>query len=88
MFGQKYVPRKMTLEKALVGRFRLPRVRPGGKAPNRELPPKSGDITCMKLFVVILEKRKPCLIAGEIVRYIIACTVLILIKVAAPFNSL
>ena len=37
----------MTLEKALVGRFRLPRVRPGGKAPNRELPPKSGDITCM-----------------------------------------
>ena len=35
------------MEKPLVGRFRLPRVRPGGKAPNRELPPKSGDITCM-----------------------------------------
>ena len=50
MFGQKYVPRKMTLEKALVGRFRLPRVRPGGKAPNRELPPKSGDITCMHVW--------------------------------------
>ena len=47
MFGQKYGPRKMTLEKPLVGRFRLPRVRPGGKAPNRELPPKLGDITCM-----------------------------------------
>ena len=49
MFGQKYGPRKMTLEKPLVGRFRLPRVRPGGKAPNRELPPKSGDITCVRL---------------------------------------
>ena len=47
MFGQKYGPRKMTLEKLLVGRFRLLRVRPGGKAPNRELPPKLGDITCM-----------------------------------------
>ena len=47
MFGQKYDPRKMTLEKPLVGRFRLPRVRPGGKAPNRELSPKSEDITCM-----------------------------------------
>ena len=47
MFGQKYGPKKMTLEKPLIGGFRLPRVRPGGKAPNRELPPKSGDITCM-----------------------------------------
>ena len=47
MFGQKYSPRKMTLEKPLVGRFRLPRVRSGGKAPNWELPPKSGNITCM-----------------------------------------
>ena len=34
MFGQKYGPRKMTLEKALVGRFRLPRetVRKGSKS--------------------------------------------------------
>ena len=53
MFGQKYGPRKMTLEKPLVGRFRLPRVRPGGKAPNRELPPKSGDITCMHVFLYL-----------------------------------
>ena len=50
MFGLKYGPRKMTLEKPLVGRFRLPSVRPWGKAPNRELPPKSGDITCMHSF--------------------------------------
>ena len=49
MFGQKLGPRKMTLEKPLVGRFRFPRVRPGGKTPNRELPPKSGDITCMTI---------------------------------------
>ena len=28
MFGQKYGTRKMTLENPLVGRFRLPRVRP------------------------------------------------------------
>ena len=49
MFWQKYGPRKMTLEKPVVGRFRLPRVRPWGKAPNRELPPKSGDITCMPI---------------------------------------
>ena len=46
MFGQKYGPRKMTLGKTSGG-FCLLRVRPGGKAPNRELPPKSGDITCM-----------------------------------------
>ena len=47
MFGQKYGPRKMTLEKLLVAKFRLTRVRTGGKAPNRELLPKSGDVTCM-----------------------------------------
>ena len=50
MFGKKYGLKQMTLEKPLIGRFRLPRVRPGGKAPNRELPPKSGDITCMPGF--------------------------------------
>ena len=51
MFGLKYGPRKMTLEKPLVGRFRLPSVRSCGKAPNRELPPKSGDITCMGMSI-------------------------------------
>ena len=44
----------MTLEKSLVRRFHLPRVRPGGKAPNRELPPKSGDITCMVMLKLVL----------------------------------
>ena len=32
MFGLKYGPRKMTLEKPLVGRFRLPSVRKGSKS--------------------------------------------------------
>ena len=64
MFGLKYGPRKMTLEKPLVGRFRLPSVRPWGKAPNRELPPKSGDITCMHqgehLWKIILKSMHKC----------------------------
>ena len=47
MFGQKYGPRKMTLEKPLIESFHLPRGIVGEKAPNQELPPKSGDITCM-----------------------------------------
>ena len=47
MFGQKYSLRKMTLEKPLIGSFRLPKVILEEKAPNRELPPKSGSITCM-----------------------------------------
>ena len=47
------VGEKTTLEKSLVGRNRLPQGGPGGKAPNRELPPKSGDITCMVTHPVI-----------------------------------
>ena len=41
------VREKITLEKTLSERNSLPRGGPGGKALNRKLPPKSGDITCM-----------------------------------------
>ena len=47
MFGMKLGPRIMTLEKSLVGSFSLQRGRSGEKALNRELPSKSGDITCV-----------------------------------------
>ena len=47
------VGEKTTLEKTLVGRFHLRRVRPGEKAPNQELPPKSGDIICMPSMYII-----------------------------------
>ena len=55
----------MTLEKPLVGRFRLPRVRPGGKAPNRELPPKSGDITCMQKTSFLGEMLKTAMLMNK-----------------------
>ena len=47
IFGLKYGQRKNNIGKTLIGRNPLPRGGPRGKALNRELPPKSGDITCM-----------------------------------------